>query len=316
MPKKTVNVVKTPDLYENTDDGLSVLLSRLKLGASVFLRADFCGDWAVDTSGERRAPFHLVTRGTGWLHKPGEPAVLLTAGDLVVFPRDSEHTLSSSEKISMPGVVNLPSDPEQLVEPVTGLMCGYFSFDQRASAPLLDGLAESIVLQLHDTAKHHETGTLVQLWMNEAANKAPGCEAAIDQLAYVVFIHVIREQLARGQVKGPLKALADARLGPIMNRIHTDPGSIDSVDELAEQALMSRSAFAERFKSVVGLTPGRYLSHWRMQLAIDLLQRTDQSMAQVAEQCGYVSEVAFRKAFRKEVGTSPGKFRRQQRVVL
>lgn len=307
------NVVKTPEHTGCADDGLSALLSRLKLRASVFLRAEFCGDWAVDTSGERRAPFHLVTRGTGWLHKPGEPAVLLTAGDLVVFPRDSEHTLSSSEEVAMPGAVNLPSDPDQLVEPVTGLMCGYFSFDQRASAPLLDGLAESIILQLHDTAKHHETGTLVQLWMNEAANKAPGCEAAIDQLAYVVFIHLIREQLARGQVKGPLKALADVRLGPILNRMHTDPGGINSVDELAEQALMSRSAFADRFKSVVGSTPGRYLSHWRMQLAIDLLKTTDQSMARVAERCGYVSEVSFRKAFRKEVGTSPGKMRREKK---
>jgi AraC family transcriptional activator of mtrCDE len=309
MPINAEYVTKTPERVSYDGDGLSSLLARLKLSARVFLRADFCGDWAVDTSGERRAPFHLVTRGTGWLHKPGAEPLLLTAGDLVLFPRDSEHTLSSSETVSDHAVVNMPSDPDHLVEPVTGLMCGYFSFDERAAAPLLDGLQESIVLHLNDTSRHHETSVLVQLWMNEAAVQAPGCEAAIDQLAYVVFIHLIREQLSRGRVKGPLLALADPRLGPILNRIHADPGAVASVDELAAEALMSRSAFAERFKSVVGLTPGRYLTHWRMQLAADLLLHTDHSMIQISEQCGYQSEVAFRKAFRHNIGISPGKFR-------
>ena len=315
MPVSRQYVAKTPERISYDGDGLSALLARLNLGARVFLRADFCGDWAVDTSGERRAPFHLVTRGIGWLHKPGEVPLRLTAGDLVVFPRDSEHTLSSSEALSSHAVVNIPNDPEQLIEPVTGLMCGFFSFDQRAAAPLLDGFEESIVLHLNDTAKHHETSTLVQLWMSEAANQAPGYEAAIDQLAYVVFIHLVREQLARGLVRGPLKALADARLGPILNRIHAQPGEIKSVDELAEMALMSRSAFAERFKIVVGLTPGRYLTHWRMQLAIDLLQHTDLSMTQISERCGYQSEVAFRKAFSRNVNTSPGKFRRDHAAM-
>ncbi len=309
MSKNAEYVTKTPVEVSQDGDGLSALLARLKLGAKVFLRADFCGDWAVDTSGERHAPFHLVTRGTGWLHKPGVAPVLLTAGDLVVFPRDSEHTLSSSDTVSGQAVLNEPGDPDQLVEPVTGLMCGYFSFDERAAAPLLDGLAESMVLHLNDTARHHETSALVQLWMSEAANQAPGCEAAIDQLAYVVFIHVIREQLARGLVKGALLALADARLGPVLNKIHTQPGAVESVDELAADALMSRSAFTERFKSVVGLTPGRYLTHWRMQLAVELLEHTDLSMVQISERCGYQSEVAFRKAFSHNVGMPPGRFR-------
>jgi AraC family transcriptional activator of mtrCDE len=119
--------------------------------------------------------------------------------------------------------------------------------------------------------------------------------------------------LARGLIKGPLLALGDARLGPILNKIHTQPGAIESVDELAAEALMSRSAFAERFKSVVGLTPGRYLTHWRMQLAVDLLQHTDLPMVKISEQCGYQSEVAFRKAFSNNVGTSPGKFRGNSR---
>ncbi len=156
-----------------------------------------------------------------------------------------------------------------------------------------------------------DTGSLVQLWMSEASRQAPGCDAAIDRLAYVIFIHVLREQLARGHIKGPLEALSDARLGPVLNLIHANPGAIESVDAMANMALMSRSAFADRFRKRVGLTPGRYLTHWRMQLAIDLLKNSQLTIAKIAERCGYQSEVAFRKAFRASVGKPPGKLRRQ-----
>jgi len=312
MTESTQNIADTPDHDSLTGDGLSILLNRLQLSARVFLRADFCGDWAVDTSGVRRAPFHLVTRGTGWLHEPGDAPRLLTAGDLVVFPHDSAHTLSSSQTEPPRDVVNLPTrEPAQLTEPVTGLMCGYFSFDRRAAGPLLDGLPKSMVLHLNDAARQRDTGSLVQLWMSEAARQAPGCDVAIDRLAYVVFIHVLREQLARGRIKGPVAALADARLGPVLNRIHADPGAIESVDAMAAMASMSRSAFADRFRQRVGLTPGRYLAHWRMQLAIDLLTNSQLPIARIAERCGYQSEVSFRQAFKKALGQPPGLVRRQ-----
>jgi AraC-like DNA-binding protein len=316
MPVTSEYIANTPTEPGITGDPLSTLLRRLRLSARVFLRADFCGDWAVDTSGERRAPFHLVTRGTGWLHQPGAAPQLMTAGDLVVFPSDTAHALSSSEAGPPYTRLNRPvEDPADLTEPVTSLLCGYFSFDRRAAAPLLDGLPGSIVLHLNEAAQHQNTGALVQLWMSEAAGQAPGCDAAIDQLAYVVFIHLLREQLARGAIKGPLLGLADARLGPVLNRIHADPGSIGSVGAMADMTSMSRSAFADRFKKVVGLTPGRYLGHWRMQLAIELLVDSDLPIASIAERCGYESEVAFRKAFRQSVGEPPGKFRRDGRGV-
>lgn len=76
---------------------------------------------------------------------------------------------------------------------------------------------------------------------------------------------------------------------------------------------MSRSSFADRFKQQVGMTPMRYVTEWRMQEAVDLLQTTELSIAAIAEQCGYTSEVAFRKAFRAVVGVPPGRFRRAGR---
>ena len=73
---------------------------------------------------------------------------------------------------------------------------------------------------------------------------------------------------------------------------------------------MSRSSFAARFKSVLGVSPMRYLTEWRMQQAVNLLTTTTQSVAAIAEQSGYGSEVAFRKAFRSVIGRPPGAVRR------
>ena len=313
MPSDTRDIVETPAKSTDTGhpgggDPLSLVLRRLRLRARVFLRADYCGNWAVDTSGDRNAPFHLVTHGTGWLHEPGRPPQPLTAGDLVVFPHDARHTLSDSDAPPDPALLN--QGPTQSDGPSTGLLCGYFTFDRRAGGPLLDGLPATIVLDLTEASRRHDTASLIQLWMTEAAGDAPGRDAAIDQLAYVVFIHILREQIRRGEVRGPLEALTDPAIGPVLNDIHARPGDTWSVDGLAARAGLSRSAFAERFRSRVGMTPARYLTHWRMQAAIDLLENTRLSVAEIADRSGYASEVAFRKAFRKQVGEPPGRVRR------
>jgi AraC-like DNA-binding protein len=311
MAKSVKSIAQTPQPPGLQIDPLSALLRRLRLSARVFLRAEFCGRWAVDSSGDRRAPFHLVTRGTGWLHEPGgRPARQLTAGDLVLFPNDRSHTVAHCEEEPDPGILN-QAPPATLEGPVTGLMCGYFELDRRAGAPLLDGLPGTIVVDLNDAARHHRTATLIQLWMTEAADDAPGSAAAIDQLAYVVFIHILRQELAAGHVRGPLQALSHPQLGPVLNRIHDQPGADHSVEALAAEAGMSRSAFAQSFKERVGMTPARYVTHWRMQEARRLLESSDHSIARIAEQSGYSSEVAFRKAFRSFVGRPPGAFRRQ-----
>ena len=315
MAKSVKSIAETPAASADGYDPLSALLRRLRLRARVFLRAEFCGSWAVDTSGDRRAPFHLVTRGTGWLHQPGGRDPLpLTAGDLVIFPNDRPHTLAHCEDTPDPAIVNQPP-PAVPVAPTTGLMCGYFEMDRRAGAPLLDGLPGTIVIDLKDAARHHRTATLIQLWLTEASDDAPGAAAAVDQLAYVVFIHILREELAAGRVRGPLEALSDPQLGPVLNAIHESPGSPHAVDDLAAQAGMSRSSFAQAFKTRVGMTPARYVAHWRMQEARRLLETTDLSVAQIADQSGYASEVAFRKAFRSLVGRPPGQLRRQARAA-
>ena len=300
----------TPEYDESTGDLLSVLLRHIELRARVYLRAEFCGRWAVDASGQHRAPFHLITRGSGWLHIEGQEPQQLTGGELVIFPQDTPHTISYSQLPPDPTEVNQPP-PEVLSGPVTGLMCGYFEFDQQAAELLLRHLPPAVVMDLRNSASHRDTAALIQLWINECTTASPGVEFAIDQLAYVVFVHMLREQIASGRLQGPLGALSDPRLGPVLHSIHVNPGADHNVDRLAGQAGMSRSSFAQHFKNKTGITPAQYVMHWRMQLATRLLRSNDESITAIAETVGYQSEVAFRKAYRSYTGKPPGKVRRE-----
>lgn len=295
---------------EASEDGLSGLLRRLSFKATVFLKADFCGMWAVDTSGDRRVPFHLVTQGTGWLHLEGQEPQELQSGHLVLFPQDAPHVLAASRNEPPPELINL-GPPEKIEGEVTRLVCGYFNFERRAAMPLLKSLPRTMILKLDDP----ESGLapeVVRMWMIEANSEEMGSAIAIDLLAELVFIHVLRTSIKSASLPGVIGALSDSRLGPVLVDIHEDPGAGHKIDILAAKSGMSESAFGQRFKRVLGMTPGQYVKHWRMHTAHRLLRESDASMAQISDQMGYESEVAFRKAFKSFFDITPGKVRKSR----
>jgi AraC family transcriptional regulator, activator of mtrCDE len=116
---------------------------------------------------------------------------------------------------------------------------------------------------------------------------------------------VLRDCLARGVSTRYLAALAHPRLGRALAAMHARLGERWTLDGLAREAGMSRSAFADAFREQVGRSPMRYLADWRMQEATRRLQRTRQSVERIAGDCGYASPTAFRKAFRALTGQTP-----------
>lgn len=296
-----------------TEDALSTVLQRLQLRSELFVHADYCGHWAVDTSGHRKLPFHLIERGSGWLHVGNESPRLLTAGDFVVFTRDEPHRLASSEEPPPDAIVNKKS-PADASGPITSLLCGFFEFQSKAAWPLLDGLSSVIILDLKESGRTNNTASLIQLMLAELERSEPGAGAVINELMYVLFVHLLRSEMTNGNsanVKsGLLAGFVHPQIGPALNLIHCRPGEDWSVARLAKEVGMSRSAFAEQFRALVGMSPMHYVTEWRMQEAVGLLQGTDRSLADIAETVGYSSEVAFRKAFRNTIGKPPGQIRR------
>jgi AraC-like DNA-binding protein len=92
--------------------------------------------------------------------------------------------------------------------------------------------------------------------------------------------------------------------------MHRDLANDWTLESLAKISGMSRSAFAARFKEKAGQTALDYLIRWRMHKAAHLIRRTDLSLNEIAEHIGYQSEAAFNRMFKREVGTTPGRFKR------
>ena len=290
-------------------DTLSDWLRRVNFRAEVFFRAEYCGRWAVDTSGSNNVPFHLVSQGEGWLHDDSNAPKQLLPGHLVFFPHDQSHILSATAERPQPEAVN-PASPALVEGPATRLVCGYFLLDRLLAAPLLAGLPSTIVLNLAN-APSSGARDLVHLLMREAAEKRPGSDVAVDRLAELVFIEALRTEGEAGRLSGVFNALGDSRLGPVLATIHRDPGEALRLEDMAAASSLSESAFIQRFKKSVGMTPGQYVRHWRMQIAARALRETRRSMTDIANSVGYDSEVAFRKAFRAYFEQSPGAYRRE-----
>lgn len=296
-------------MYLDSPDALSVLLQKLELHAEVYVNGDFCGAWAVDTSGSQRLPFHLVGEGKAWLHFQGQPVKALSSGDLVLFPHDDSHAISSSTEAPDQECVN--AEMVDNGDPITNMVCGFFEFKNKATIPLLNALPAAIVLQKKELDSQPIIRRLIELMLNELRQTQPGYYAVVDQLAYLLFVQILRQQIESNALNtGLLAALFDRKIGKAINCIHLNPAAKWTLEGLAEKCAMGRSSFSQHFNELVGISAMQYLTHLRMQEATQLLQKTDLALAQIAEKCGYDTDASFSKAFKKVTGISPGAMRK------
>ena len=153
----------------------------------------------------------------------------------------------------------------------------------------------------------------LQLLASEMAESAPGAEVMVNRLADILFIQCVRAHIASssGSCKsGWLRAIFDPKIGAALKAMHERVENPWTVETLAAAAGMSRSAFALKFKELLGETPLEYLTNWRMYKAAGLLQGNDRKLFEVAKSVGYDSDAAFSKAFKRVLGAAPREYRR------
>jgi len=156
---------------------------------------------------------------------------------------------------------------------------------------------------------------LVKLVRDEALAERPGRDLVLSRLIEVMLVEALRSIQSDTAPAGLLRGLGDARLAAAMREMHGDPARSWTVEQLAQTAALSRSAFFERFTRSVGVAPMEYLLSWRMTLAKDLLRRDEISLAEVAERVGYSSASTFSTAFSRHVGRPPSQFARERNVA-
>ena len=107
---------------------------------------------------------------------------------------------------------------------------------------------------------------------------------------------------------------ADPAVSRALALMQAEPAKRWTVERLARAVGLSRAAFARRFVALSGRSPLRYLTELRLALAASLLENDDASLAEVALRVGYVSEFAFSRAFKRQHGVTPSRFRRLRTV--
>jgi AraC-like DNA-binding protein len=150
----------------------------------------------------------------------------------------------------------------------------------------------------------------------QAANREAGAGAMLAKLSEVVFAETLRRYV-RGLPDGHTGWLAGARdteVGRALTLLHHRHAHRWTVAELAREAGLSRTVLAERFRHFLGEPPMAYLTRWRLGLAARALTTTSHSVAQIASEVGYESEAALNRAFKREYGLPPARYRKDKAV--
>ena len=317
-------------------DVLSDVLRAVRLTGAVYFSVDASAPFAAEALPARDvAPYvmpgvehvleyHLVSRGTCWGGVVGDEPQQLREGDIIAFPQGDPHVLSShpggrgptslSTYRKQPGT-QLPFflREEGGGGPRTELLCAFVGFDRRPFNPLLATLPRTLKVSTREGGSWLEA--LARLAVTETTARRNGAETVLARASELMFVEVVRRYLGTlpSEQTGWLAGLQDPFVGRALAALHDRPAAAWTVEALAKEAALSRSALADRFTHLIGEAPMQYLTRWRMQLAATLLRSRAVSVFEAAMEVGYASEAAFSRAFKKVVGVPPAAWREGQR---
>ncbi len=309
-------------------DVLTDVLNTVRLQSAVHFCTELTTPWGIRVPAQNgRAIFYVMTRGSCYLEiERHKPPVSLAGGDLVMLSHGDAHVLRDRLNSPIVPLARLVKacpkyDPHRAIHhggggSLTAIVAGHFNFENQMAKPFLSTLPPLIHI-------HGEHGQVVPWldttlkWMAAETNsKNPGAQIMASRLTDMLFIQILRAHIAEhinecNSKAGWLRAIADPQIGKAFELIHEQPNHPWTVAELASQVNMSRTAFSMRFTQLVGISPLAYVTKWRMLKAGDILRQGQATISEIATYVGYESEASFSKAFKREMGIAPGRYRKE-----
>jgi AraC-like DNA-binding protein len=315
-------------------DPLSDVLRSFRLTGGVFLDSRFTAPWCVVTrlsaedcgqymtSPSLVIAYHFVVQGRVLITVEGEPAMEVRAGEIVLLPRNDLHVLGSDA--SLP-----PTNARSLIQPsengaldrisyggggeLTHIICGFLG-SQDLYNPLIATLPRILKLEVREGMSREWIDASVKFAAGELMRGRFASSDVMSRLSELLFVEAVRHYCAKEADPGAglLKGFQDARIGRALALMHRNIRAPWSAETLAREVSMSRSAFVERFTRLMGMPPIRYLALWRLQTAKSALREGRTTIGQLAYSVGYESEEAFSRAFKREFGLPPARWRDQQ----
>jgi len=282
---------------------------------------DAAGDWGLSFPALGDLLFFWIEDGTCQLIRPGCDPMWLETGDFVLLRTTLSFTLTSSEEVEpldsvaavaakQEGRLKLGSGQERPIS----LHMGKFLFST-ANEDLLTGLLPPIVQIPSRSPKLHRLHNLLTMMECEGRDPGPASEFIIVRLVELALVEILRmpasglpEQSVEPANGGLLAGLRDPVAAKAIRAMHENVGQEWTVESLARLCGVSRSAFATRFRGIVGIAPISYLLRWRMALAKEALKSGTAGVEEIAFSIGYKSASAFSTSFTRAVGCSPSRF--------
>lgn len=275
-------------------DRLSNVLNRFSLNASVFFSGNLCGIQSFDEPQSNHGHLHLLRSGELTVKGDNGSEMKLNTPSVLFFPKPSRHRLFAEHE----GGVDL--------------VCAKINYQSTVSNPLTNALPNVLCFDLESSGL---LGQSAKWLFEEAFSDLCGREPIVDRLCDILLINVVRHVLAQNTIKhGMIAGLNHPQLSKALTQIHATPENPWSLNTLAETCGMSRSKFADEFKTVVGQSPGDYLTEWRISVAQKLLFK-DLSMDFIANSVGYDNGSVLARAFRKKIGMSPTQWLAEERAT-
>ncbi|NGZ59474.1 MAG: AraC family transcriptional regulator, partial [Nitrospira sp. LK265] len=249
-----------------------------------------------------------------------ERAVTLEAGDIVMAPHGDAHLMGNGPPVA-------PMDSTAQLRQVlaegrmvshfggggelTKLICGYLTCDPQLSHVFLAGLPAIVKVHIRDSPSGQWLEDTLRYSVDHAEASGPGGAAVIAKLSEVLFVETLRRYIAKlpPSHTGWLAGVRDPDVGKALAALHKRPAQPWTIASLANEVGVSRSVLAERFRHYLSDTPMGYLTRWRLQLAAQVLSSTSKSVAEIASDVGYESEPSFNRAFKRQFGVPPARFR-------
>ena len=319
-------------------DVLSEVLKVVKLEGAVFFNGEFTAPWCFRSSGStgiatylspeagHLIPYHYLTEGRAYARLLEGKREELTAGDIVIFPHGDAHLLGNGSPARP--VDSFETFAKNLTQglklarfggggEITKFICGFMGCDPRLSEVFLAGLPKILKVHVANEPSGEWILNSIRFSLADGRESSAGSGLVSTKLSEVLFVETLRRYinaLPPDQI-GWLAGARDPIIGEALNLLHKDPADPWTVSDLARRIGLSRTRLAERFRHFLGESPMAYLAQWRLKLGAEMLQSTEDSVAQVALAVGYGSEAAFNRAFKREFACPPAQFRRKRKAT-
>jgi AraC-like DNA-binding protein len=312
-------------------DALSEVLKTVKLESAFFFNAEFSAPWSfrspaswklspyLNQSNGHVIVYHLLTEGRAYAQL-GDERVAIVPGDVVICPHGDSHAFESGPS---PHAVDGEGELQRIFSQglklsrmggggeLARFICGYMVCEPSLSHVLLAGLPAMFKVNIRQEQSGQWLENSIRYSLADTKTSGAGVQAVLAKLSETFFIETLRRYMSllpEGQT-GWLAGVRDAEVGKVLALMHRQPAAPWTIAALAREAGISRSVLAERFHQYLGEPPVAYLTRWRLQLGAQMLNSTSYSVAQIASNVGYDSEQAFNRAFKRNFGNPPARYR-------